>query len=149
MPDSYPKADITKRIIAALIDGVISAVCSYLIPWIGGLIGAAYMVSRDGLELSFMPQRSVGKSIMKLKPVQLDGKPMDLQASVMRNWMFGLGPIIGILAFIPFLGWMLIPLVSLLALILVIVEVVLVFQDENGRRFGDKLANTQVIESEA
>jgi uncharacterized RDD family membrane protein YckC len=140
-----PKADIGKRIVAAIIDAVIAAILGF-IPAIGGLIGAAYILVRDGLEFDFMDQRSVGKKVLKLRPVTLDGSPVDVVTSIKRNWMFCLGGLIPLLIFIPILGWMMIPFVGLAALVLGVIELVLVLTDANGRRFGDKIANTQVIE---
>ena len=136
------KADIAKRFIALIIDGVISGIIS-LIPF-GGLLGAAYMLLRDGLDIEFMDNRSIGKKIMKLRPVTMDGSKCDLMISVKRNWMFALGPIV----MIPIIGWILIPIVGLAAMIIAVVEVVLVLTDDEGRRWGDKLADTKVIEVE-
>jgi uncharacterized RDD family membrane protein YckC len=137
----YPKADLVKRFLAILIDGIIVALIGQ-IHWILALVGAAYYVVRDGLDLDFMDQRSLGKKLMKLRPVTLDGGPMDLMRSVKRNWMWGLGG----LAMIPILGWILIPVLALASFVIGIVEIVLVFTDADGRRWGDKIANTQVVE---
>jgi hypothetical protein len=46
--NEYPKVDIGTRLISAIIDGVIQWIVS-LIPFIGGIIGAAYMLLKDGL----------------------------------------------------------------------------------------------------
>lgn len=139
------KADLTKRFVAMLIDSVLAYAIGF-VPVIGGIIGAAYMVVRDGLDLDFMKQRSIGKHIMKLRPVHLDGQPMDLEASFRRNWMFGLGALVPLLLFIPILGWILIPFVGLAALGLGLFELYKVLTDEEGRRWGDDLARTKVVE---
>lgn len=136
---STGKADLGKRIIAALIDGVIAGVAGF-IPVIGGLAGAAYMLVRDGLEIDFMDQRSLGKKVMKLRPVRIDGQPMDLVTSVKRNIPFAIGPLIMV---VPILGWVIGPIV---ALVIGIVEIILVVTDDEGRRMGDRLAETKVIE---
>ena len=147
-PVSGPqRADLGKRIVAAIIDAVIAAILGF-IPAIGGLIGAAYILVRDGLDFDFMDQRSVGKKVLKLRPVTLDGSPVDVVTSIKRNWMFALGGVIPLLLFIPILGWVMIPFVGLAALVLGVIELVLVLTDAGGRRIGDKLANTQVIEVE-
>ncbi len=140
-----PKADLGKRVVAAIIDGVLGVVIG-LIPVIGGLIAAAYWLLRDGLDLEFMDQRSVGKKLMKLRPVTLDGSPVDIMTSVKRNWMFALGGVISLLLYIPILGWLLMIPVALVALIIGVIELVLVVTDDKGRRFGDRMANTQVVE---
>ena len=142
------KADLGKRAVAAIIDGVIAGVIGF-IPIIGGLVGTAYMVLRDGLEFEFMDQRSLGKKLMKLRPVRLDGETVDIETSIKRNWMFGFGPLITAFAWIPILGWfILVPLAALAALIVGIMEIVFVLKDPEGRRWGDSLANTKVIEVE-
>lgn len=139
------KADPTKRFVAILIDGVIAVVIG-MVPWIGGLISTAYWVLRDGLELEFMDNRSVGKKVMKLRAVTADGQNPDLIMSVQRNWMFGLGGIIQILIFIPVVGWLLMVPLGLIAMGMGIVEILKVFNEEDGRRFGDVWADTKVIE---
>lgn len=139
------KADLTKRFLAALIDGGLSMIVS-MIPLLGGLAAAAYLLLRDGLELEFMDGRSIGKKVMKLRPVRLDGQPMDLVASAKRNWMFALGGITSLLLFIPIIGWLLIVPVALAGLILGVIEIFLVITDAQGRRVGDKMAGSQVVE---
>jgi hypothetical protein len=168
------KADLGKRFVAAAIDGGIGIVIG-LIPAVGGLAAAAYWAVRDGMEFEFMHHRSVGKHLMKLRPVTLDGSPMDITASVRRNWMFALGGIVELLWWIPFIGWLfsvrrnwmfalggivellwwipfigwlfVIP-VALAAFAIGVLELYLVITDPEGRRLGDKIANTMVIEVE-
>jgi uncharacterized RDD family membrane protein YckC len=125
---SYTKADTGKRIVAYLIDalgiGFAAGIIAF-VPIIGGLISfalpIAYVLLRDGLEFDFMDRRSFGKKIMKLRPVRLDGQPMDITTSIKRNWTF------------------IIP-------ILPIVEFILMLSDSEGRRIGDKVGETMVIE---
>jgi uncharacterized RDD family membrane protein YckC len=142
------KADLTKRFLAGLIDGGLAFVVS-MVPIIGGLVAAAYLLFRDGLELDFMDGRSIGKKVMKLRPVRLDRQPMDMVTSAKRNWMFALGGITSLLLFIPILGWLLMIPVALAGLALGIIEIFLVVTDPQGRRLGDKIAASQVVEVEA
>jgi len=139
------KADVGKRIVAAIIDFGIAFVMQ-LVPGVGQLLGAAYMILRDGLELDFMNHRSVGKQVMKLHIESVDGAPLELMTSVKRNWMFGLGPLVPLLLIIPILGWIMIPFVIFASLALVITELVLALTDAEGRRLGDKWAATLVAE---
>lgn len=139
------KADLSKRIIAVVIDAVVAFVVG-MIPLVGGLIGAAYWLVRDGLEVEFLDRRSLGKKVMKLRPVRLDGQPMDIQTSVKRNWMFSLGGIVQILMFIPILGWLMIIPVAIVAMVLGLIELYKVLTDAQGRRMGDSMAGTVVIE---
>jgi len=144
-PKGNGKADLGKRFVAALIDAAIAVVVGF-IPIIGGIISAAYWLLRDGMDFEFMKNRSIGKKVMKLRPVTLDGGPVDMVISIKRNWMFALGGVVQFLMFIPVVGWALIPVVGVIALILAIIEIILVLTDPEGRRMGDKIANTRVIE---
>ncbi|NOZ79813.1 MAG: RDD family protein [Acidobacteria bacterium] len=144
-PESGKKADVGKRFLAALIDGILAFVIG-LIPFIGGLIGAAYLLVRDGMDLDFMDRRSLGKKIMKLRPIRLDGQPMDLETSLKRNFVFALGPVAEVFVFIPILGWAIAILLGVAAVILIVIEIVLVVSDAEGRRLGDKVGGTKVIE---
>jgi len=138
------KADVGKRIIAAIIDAVLAFVVG-MIPFIGGLIAATYWCVRDGLEIDFMDGRSIGKKVMKLRPVTLDGTPMDIMTSFKRNWMFALGGVAQLLVY-TIIGIVLaIPLIFI-TFLLFILEFILILTDDEGRRMGDKIANTMVIE---
>src|SRR5690606_5483022 len=143
--DDDVKPDIGKRAIAAIIDGAIAGAVG-LIPAIGGIIGALYILFRDGFEFDFMNGRSVGKTLMKLRPVRLDGGKMDLATSAKRNWTVCLGSLASFLFFIPILGWILYVPVIIAAVVIGIVEIIRVIQAPDGRRWGDALANTKVIE---
>ena len=139
------KADLVKRFVAAIIDGAVASVIG-MIPVIGGLIGLTYILLRDGFEFDFMDYRSVGKKLMKLRPVKDDGTRMTLRDSFQRNWPLVFGSLVQILIFIPVIGWILIPFVALAGLALGIAEIVLVFTNPEGRRWGDRLAATKVVE---
>lgn len=153
------KPDTAKRFLALFIDGIIagilygvlSAIVSSIVPgniltkiWIGALVGGlvagAYILVRDGLDIDFMKGRSLGKKIMKLRPVRLDGGPMTLETSIKRNWTLSLG----YLGAIPVVGWVL----GLASLGLGVYEIYKVLTDPQGRRWGDELAGTKVVESE-
>ena len=88
------KAELGKRAIALIIDAVATMVVGF-IPLIGGMIATAYWLLRDGMDVEFMDHRSLGKKLMKLRPVMLDGSPVDMASSAKRNWMFALGGIAG------------------------------------------------------
>jgi uncharacterized RDD family membrane protein YckC len=139
------KADTGKRVVAAVIDCIVAAILN-AVPAIGGLVAAAYWLLRDGLDISFMDRRSVGKKVMKLRPIRLDGRPMDIETSARRNWMFALGGLIWFLKYIFILGWLLIGPVLLAAIVLGVYELYRVITDPQGRRLGDVMAGTKVIE---
>lgn len=138
------KADLGKRFVAALIDGILAAIVG-LVP-LGGFIGAAYMLLRDGLDFDFMKHRSIGKQVMKLHLVRDNGAAMDPITSVKRNWMFAFGALSTALAYIPIIGWLMLPFVALIAMVVGVIEIVLVLTDAQGRRMGDKFAGTLVVE---
>ena len=99
-------------------------------------------MTRDGLPLEFMNGRSLGKKFMKLRPTRLDGNPMDLEASIKRNWMFGVS-YFGSVSFLGLIG----SLIGLVASVVILYECYKVLTDKEGRRWGDELAGTHVIES--
>lgn len=138
--------ELSSRFLAALIDGVMAMVVSF-VPLIGGIAAAAYMLCRDGLELEFADGRSVGKKVMNIRPVRLDGQPMDVPTSIKRNWMFGFGALVSVLLFIPIIGWLLIIPVSLIAMGFGIAEVIKVVTDGQQRRFGDHWSGTRVVKA--
>jgi len=142
------KAPLGKRALAMLIDGVIGFVFS-VIPVIGGLLAAAYFIVRDGLEFDFMKHRSLGKKVMGLRPVRLDGGTVDIETSFRRNWMFGLGGITVFFEWIPLLGLFIAFVVGIIGLVIGLYEIYKVLTDSEGRRWGDNLGGTKVIESEA
>ena len=139
------KADLAKRFIAALIDAVLAAIVSF-VPIVGGLAATAYLLVRDGLEIEFAKRRSIGKKLMKLRPVRLDGQPMNIGTSIKRNITLCIGAVGAIFWVIPILGWIIAILLGLIGLLVAIVEAILVLTDKGGVRFGDKLAGTKVVE---
>ncbi len=141
------RVDIGKRAIAMLIDAAIALVVGF-VPVAGGIVATAYWLLRDGMDLEFMDHRSIGKKVMKLRPVSLDGQPLDMAASVKRNWMFGLGGLTQLFA-MTVIGLVIAIPLGLIALVISIIEIVLVFTDAEGRRMGDKMAGTRVIETDA
>ena len=151
------KADLGKRFGAYLIDALLAGLIAYILGLggfrmygLGMLAGAGYILLRDGLQVEFMHQRSLGKKLLKLRPVRLDGSPMTIDASLRRNWpmalptaLYGLGALLG-----GYGGFFAITALAGIAGLFVLVECILVLTDANGRRFGDKFANTQVVVSD-
>ena len=150
---AYGKPDLAKRFLAQLIDGILALIVFWLlvalIPgWytgyiLGILAAGGFFLVRDGLNVEFMKQRSIGKKFMKLRPVRLDGNPMDLERSIKRNWMFG----VSWLASLPAFG-VLGTLIGMVAGLVILYECYKVLTDAESRRWGDELAGTRVIESD-
>jgi uncharacterized RDD family membrane protein YckC len=102
------------------------------------LAAAAYWIVCDGLDVDFMRHRSLGKKLMGLNVVRVDGRPMDIETSARRNWMFALS------WFYYPAGWILSLLLSLALLVIFIYEVYKVFSEPDAHRWGDELAGTRV-----
>jgi len=145
--DALTKADPVKRIIAFVIDAVASIIVGF-IPFVGGIIGALYMLLRDALPIEALEYKSIGKKLLKLSVVKTEepASKIDYATSARRNWMFALGPIMFFFLFIPIIGWIIDILLGIAVFILVIIEIVKLFTNEKGLRWGDKMASTMVIE---
>ncbi len=141
------KADPVKRIIAFVIDAVAALIVG-LIPFVGGIIGALYMLLRDALPIEALEYKSIGKKLLKLSVVNIEDptSKIDYTASAKRNWMFALGPMMMFFLFIPILGWIIDILIGIAVFILAIIEIIKIFSDEKGVRLGDNMADTMVIE---
>ena len=141
------KADPVKRIIAFIIDAVACMIVGF-IPFIGGIIGALYILLRDALPIEALEYKSIGKKLLKLSVVKIEDptSKVDYATSARRNWMFALGPIMLFFLFIPIIGWIIDILLGIAVLILVIIEIIKLFTNEKGLRLGDKMAGTMVIE---
>ena len=141
------KADPVKRIIAFVIDAVASLIVGF-IPFVGGIIGALYMLFRDALPIEALEYKSIGKKLLKLSVVNIEDptSKIDYAASAKRNWMFALGPMMMFFLYIPILGWIIDILIVIAVFILIIIEIIKILSDEKGVRLGDKWAGTMVIE---
>lgn len=138
----FPKAPLGKRVIALLIDmavawgplgiawllmnwGSMPALKVFL--WVPALLwGLVYFLVKDG----WPGGQSIGKRVLGLMVVTLhDKKPCTRWRSAIRQFA------IIVVNFIPYIGALL--------------EPVLVLADHGGRRLGDQMAKTQVIETTA
>ena len=130
----YPKAQVLNRGIAKLIDVFIVAAADQMIVPVGFLAGLAYILIADG----FAGGRSIGKRLIGLQTVLPDRRESaGFRESIIRNLPFAVAQ----LAFaIPYVGW--IVSVAIMAL-----EGVLVIGNEQGRRLGDEIAGTQVLDA--
>jgi uncharacterized RDD family membrane protein YckC len=140
------KVASAKRFLAFVIDGAI-AVALGILPFVGALLAGLYLLARDGLGLSFMDRRSVGKRILRLRPVTNDGGRLGLGASVRRNWPLAVASLAVFLGMVPVLGFFIKPVGLAIGIVLILFEGYLVRVDEGGVRWGDHLARTRVVES--
>ena len=147
------KADIGKRIVAAIIDavaaGFVGIILNLILAPVGGLVAAGYWLVRDGLDFDFMKGRSLGKQVMSLKLVREDGMPMDMQASIRRNWIIAVPSALSSLISASS-SLVLLPLVfivSLAGFAVFVFETYKVFSDPEGKRWGDSQAGTHVVDA--
>jgi len=129
----YPKAQVLNRFIAKLIDLFLAAAAAELIASVGFLAGLAYLLVADG----FSDGRSIGKRLIGLQTILPDTRePAGFRDSIIRNIPIAVAK----LAFvIPYVGW-------LVSAVIVAFEAVLIIGNEQGRRLGDELAGTQVLD---
>ncbi|RYD39927.1 MAG: RDD family protein [Verrucomicrobiaceae bacterium] len=132
LPAGVGEASFNTRVIATVIDMVVSAGAMILLVFIlpsfaskiAWVLSMAYLVTRDSLP--FLGGQSVGKKAMKIRAVTLDGKPLtgNWEAGAIRNAV------------------LLIPLFPLVELFLLLTRE---SGPDRGRRLGDEWAKTKVI----
>lgn len=141
-----PRADLFRRLVAALLDGLVAAALNLAIPILGGLPGAAYLLFKDAIPYQITRNRiyanqSIGKRAAGLEVLVLSGADpvVGWGLSALRNWPLAIGTILTVA---PLGGWFLGPVLSFL---LGLLETVLIVFDPDGRRLGDRTAETQVV----
>lgn len=130
----YPKAHVLNRFIAKLIDLFIVVAAGEIASPVGFLSGLAYILIADG----FAGGKSIGKRLVGLQTIRLDGRnAVGFQESIIRNL-----PLAGaqIAYTVPYIGW--IGSLAILAF-----ESFLIIGNEQGRRLGDEVARTQVLDA--
>ena len=134
MSEELRRAGLLLRIAAKVHDFILIAACIEILPRAGFFAGLAYLLLRDAL----FDGRSLGKRLVRLQVISSETRqPCSFRDSILRNSTFGLGYL---LSLIPWIGWLFMAIVSA-------GEFVLVLGSEEGRRLGDELAKTTVIEN--
>ena len=130
----YPKAHVLNRFIAKLIDLFIVVAAGEIAPPVGFLSGLAYILIADG----FAGGKSIGKRLVGLHTIRVDGRESaGFQESIIRNLPLGGAQ----LAYaVPYIGW-------LASLAILAFESFLIIGNEQGRRLGDEVARTQVLDA--
>jgi uncharacterized RDD family membrane protein YckC len=130
----YQKAHVLNRFIAKLIDLFLVVAAAEIAPPVGFLSGLAYILIADG----FAGGRSIGKRLVGLQTLRLDVRESaGFRESIIRNLPLGAAQ----LAFaVPYIGW-------LVSVAIVAFEGLLVLGNEQGRRLGDEVAGTQVVDA--
>jgi uncharacterized RDD family membrane protein YckC len=121
------------RGIARLIDLFIVAAAGQMLVPVGFLGGLAYILIADG----FSGGRSIGKRLIGLQTVRPGQREAaGFRESIIRNLPFAVAHV----AFaVPYVGW-------LISIAIIAFEAVLIVGNEQGRRFGDEVAGTQVLD---
>jgi uncharacterized RDD family membrane protein YckC len=139
----YPKADLTLRGLARLIDLSLAFAIANVAREAGPPLAALYLLVADGL----MSGQSIGKRIFGVRAVVLPargrtrGVPAGYRESVLRNAPFAL---VGLFYGLTLVGWFLLFVVGVP---IVAFEAYMVWSDRHGIRIGDIFADTQVVDA--
>ncbi len=121
------------RFLAKLIDLLIVLALTNLFAQAGIYMGIFYLLIADGL----FKGRSIGKKLLRLKVINLQRNThADFRDSIMRNFILGLSLFF---ILIPFIGW-------IILFIIFAFEFILVIGNPEGKRLGDLISNTIVVE---
>jgi uncharacterized RDD family membrane protein YckC len=133
----YPKADLTLRGLARLADFTIAFGVATTAPGVGPLVAAIYLLLADGL----MQGQSPGKKIFGVKAVVPETRAAaGFQESMLRNAPFAVATVFWA---VPLL-W---AVFFLVGVPVVVYEAWCVYEEPLGRRLGDRLAETQVVDA--
>lgn len=126
------KTNILIRAVSKGVDLILVFALMEALPRAGWLAGVLYILISDGLAGG----QSLGKKLTGLKVVGPEGRPCDIRASILRNAVL----CTGIFLFkIPVAGW-------ILLLAAIAFESITLIGSAEGKRFGDELAGTTVVE---
>lgn len=134
MSEEPRRAGLLLRIAAKVLDFILIAAVIEIIPRAGFFAGLAYLLLSDGL----IEGRSLGKKLIRLQVTSSEsGQPCSFRESILRNSTFGLGYLLWL---IPWIGW-------LCAAVVAGIEFIMLIGSREGKRLGDELAKTTVIEN--
>ena len=134
MSEEARRAGLLLRIAAKILDFILIAAVIEIIPRAGFFAGLAYLLLSDGL----IDGRSLGKRLIRLQVVSSEsGQFCSFRESILRNSTLGLGYL---LLLIPWIGW-------LGSAVVTGIELILLVGSRDGKRLGDELAKTTVIEN--
>ena len=152
-----------RRFVAALLDATLALLIALtpaaFVPGVlksrvfgvGLLLGAAYLLLRDGIPYADWGARSLGKRWLGLRPYQIGPAPLTWTASMRRNATLGGAMLIGAVLYLvggykglPFGDYVLYAATAVVG-----VEALLVAVDPVGRRLGDRIGKTRVVEARA
>ncbi len=91
---------------------------------LSGFLAMVYIVFRDGL----FGGQSIGKKILGIRVVHMDGRPISYVDASFRNVMFVFYPVYALTAAV------------------IVIEAIVSLRDPQGRRLGDRIAKTCVVQ---
>lgn len=132
----YPKADLTLRGLARLVDLALAFALARAGHEVGPVLAVLYLLLADG----FLHGQSPGKRLFGVRAMVIPRKsPAGYRESVLRNAPFAL---VALFYVVP-LAWV---LVLLVGVPVVAFEAWMVWTDRLGIRIGDIFADTQVVD---
>jgi hypothetical protein len=135
-----PPADYITRWVAKLIDLLVAAAMDQVVPSVGFFAAVTYLMVADGLR----PWGSVGKYLLGITVYGPDGRSCGVRESILRNWVVAVP--CAIWAVFQHGGWLPAVVGWVVVIAAVGVEGILLVGNPQGRRLGDELADTRVVE---
>ncbi len=127
------QASLLSRVVARAVDVIIILAAAEILPKAGFLAGVGYMFIGDGIAGG----GSLGKKLLGLAVLDDGGAACRARESILRNLTLGTGVV---LWKVPLIGW-------LLAAAIFILEFIVLLGSREGRRIGDEIAKTRVVEA--
>ena len=136
------KVSVLNRVIAKFIDLLLVIAVSVLVPYpLGPLFGFLYSLLGDGMRFGGFKSQSVGKKVLRLQVIHtVRHEPANWRDSLIRNSPVGVATFF---ALIPIWGWL---ILGMIGIPLMAIEIYLMLTVGHGRRLGDVMADTEVIE---
>ena len=134
MSEEQRRAGLLLRTAAKILDFILIAAVMEILPKAGFFAGIAYILLSDGL----FDGMSIGKKLIKLQVVSsTNNMPCTFKDSILRNSTFAVG--FG-LSIVPWIGW-------IFFMIVLALEFIIVLGSSEGKRLGDEIAKTLVLEN--
>ncbi len=133
MSGESERAGLLVRTVAKILDFILIAAAAEVIPKAGFYAGLVYLLIGDGL----FGGKSLGKKLVGLRVVSATShEPCTIRDSILRNSIFGVGYL---LTAVQWLGWFFL-------LFIAAFEFIVLLGNRDGKRFGDELAKTLVLD---
>lgn len=131
----------SKRLVAGIVDVLLFLILIKFFGIAGSLLGLLFIFLKDAM----FKGQSPGKKLFDLQVIEQGEVQLacTIRKSIIRN--IPMAVVVSLLSF-PVVGWI---LFATIGLAIVILEIFLVYSDEDGRRIGDIFADTRVVHFEA